>query len=199
MIFLHQICNTHRLNEIHHSMRAATRWFDALVNTTSEIVVDEVDEKAGISYSCPAQHRHSHHNTTVGWPISIFRDHTTVPRTGMRYSPHLLPPSGVKKRRQGPVDSRSQWRRWGRWRQLELNPRSPPSLEREENVLYHTPNFKWMIFFHKTLPALILISIHHLFIYGTFQLTFWNFLKKGSMCSGDEKVDLMFTIDSHEN
>jgi hypothetical protein len=29
-----------------------------------------MDKDAGIPYSCPAQHRHSHHNDDAGWPNS---------------------------------------------------------------------------------------------------------------------------------
>jgi hypothetical protein len=43
-------------------METATRRITALLNATSEIAANEVDEEAGISYSCPAQRRHSHHN-----------------------------------------------------------------------------------------------------------------------------------------
>jgi hypothetical protein len=55
-----------RLEEIYHSMKAATRQIVALPNAIDEIAADEVDEEAGIPYSCPAQCRHSHHNDNVG-------------------------------------------------------------------------------------------------------------------------------------
>jgi hypothetical protein len=35
-------------------------------NATGMIATDEVDEETGIPYSCPAQHRHSHHNDDAG-------------------------------------------------------------------------------------------------------------------------------------
>jgi hypothetical protein len=47
-------------------MEAATRRIPALLNATGEIAADTVDEEAGIPYSCPAQHRHSHHNDDAG-------------------------------------------------------------------------------------------------------------------------------------
>jgi hypothetical protein len=47
-------------------MKAATRRIPALLNATDENATDEVDEEAGIPYSCPAQHRHSHHNDDAG-------------------------------------------------------------------------------------------------------------------------------------
>jgi hypothetical protein len=47
-------------------MEAVTRRIPALLNATGEIATDMVDEEAGIPYSCPAQHRHSHHNDDAG-------------------------------------------------------------------------------------------------------------------------------------
>jgi hypothetical protein len=43
-------------------MAVVTRRIPALVNTTSELAADEVDEEAGIPYFCSAQHRHIHHS-----------------------------------------------------------------------------------------------------------------------------------------
>jgi hypothetical protein len=43
-------------------MEAATRRIPALLNATGEIAANEVDEEVGISYSCLAERRHSHHN-----------------------------------------------------------------------------------------------------------------------------------------
>jgi hypothetical protein len=47
-------------------MEAATRRIPALLNTTSKIAADEVDEEAGIPYSCPAQRHHNHHINDAG-------------------------------------------------------------------------------------------------------------------------------------
>jgi hypothetical protein len=47
-------------------MEAATRRIPALLNGTGEIAADEVDEEAGMPYSCSAQRRHSHHNDDTG-------------------------------------------------------------------------------------------------------------------------------------
>jgi hypothetical protein len=41
-------------------MEAAARRMTTLLKAIGEIAVDEVDEEAGIPYSCPAQHLHSH-------------------------------------------------------------------------------------------------------------------------------------------
>jgi hypothetical protein len=38
----------------------------ALLNLIGEITVDEVDEETGITYFCPGQHLHSHHNDDAG-------------------------------------------------------------------------------------------------------------------------------------
>jgi hypothetical protein len=76
--------------EIHHSMEAATRWIPALRYATGEIVADQVDEEAGIPYSCPAHHRHNHLNDDACWPNSNFRDTSTMPNAGLRFPP--LPP-----------------------------------------------------------------------------------------------------------
>jgi hypothetical protein len=46
-------------------MEAATKQIPALLNATGEIAANEVDEKAGIPYSCPAQRRHTHHSNNV--------------------------------------------------------------------------------------------------------------------------------------
>jgi hypothetical protein len=54
------------MDEIHHFMEAATRRILTLLNATSEISTDEVEEEAGIPYSCPTKHHHSHHNDDVG-------------------------------------------------------------------------------------------------------------------------------------
>jgi hypothetical protein len=42
-------------------MKAATRRITALLNATDEIAADEMDEEAGIPYSCTAQRHHSHY------------------------------------------------------------------------------------------------------------------------------------------
>jgi hypothetical protein len=47
-------------------MEAAIKRIPALLNVIGEITTDEVDEEAGIPYSYPAQHRHSHHNNDAG-------------------------------------------------------------------------------------------------------------------------------------
>jgi hypothetical protein len=47
-------------------MEAATIRIPALLNATDENAADEVDEEAGIPYSCLAQHHQSHHNDDVG-------------------------------------------------------------------------------------------------------------------------------------
>jgi hypothetical protein len=46
-------------------MGAATRRLPALLNATSQIATDEVDDEAGIPYSCPTKHHHSHHNSSL--------------------------------------------------------------------------------------------------------------------------------------
>jgi hypothetical protein len=46
-------------------MAKATKQFPALLNVTGKITADEMDEEMGISYSCPIQHHHSHHNVAT--------------------------------------------------------------------------------------------------------------------------------------
>jgi hypothetical protein len=46
-------------------MKAATRRFSALLDATGEIAADEVDEEAGIPYSCLGQRCRSHHNVAA--------------------------------------------------------------------------------------------------------------------------------------
>jgi hypothetical protein len=48
----------------------STRRIPTHLNAIGEIATNEVDEEARIPYSCPAQHRHSHHNNDVGRPNS---------------------------------------------------------------------------------------------------------------------------------
>jgi hypothetical protein len=43
-------------------MEAATKRILALLDATGKIAADEVDKETDIPYSCPTQHRHSHHN-----------------------------------------------------------------------------------------------------------------------------------------
>jgi hypothetical protein len=47
-------------------MEVMTRRIPALLNTTGENAADGIDEEMGIPYSCPAQHRYSHHNDDAG-------------------------------------------------------------------------------------------------------------------------------------
>jgi hypothetical protein len=47
-------------------MEALNRRILTLLNATGESAIDKVVEEAGIPYSCPAQHHHSHHNSDAG-------------------------------------------------------------------------------------------------------------------------------------
>jgi hypothetical protein len=47
-------------------MEAATKRIPTLLNATGENAAKEVDEEAGITYSCPAHRLHSHHNDDAG-------------------------------------------------------------------------------------------------------------------------------------
>jgi hypothetical protein len=53
------------------------------------IIAAKVEEEAGIPYSCPAKHRHSHHNDNAGWSNSIFWDPSTMLSAGLRSPPPL--------------------------------------------------------------------------------------------------------------
>jgi hypothetical protein len=47
-------------------MEKATRRISVLLNATTEIAADEMNEDAGIPYSYPAQCHRSHYNNDVG-------------------------------------------------------------------------------------------------------------------------------------
>jgi hypothetical protein len=57
------------LDKINHSREAVTRRILALHNT-NEIVADEVNQEAGIPYSCPAQ------GTTIATIVTMLIDQT---------------------------------------------------------------------------------------------------------------------------
>ena len=48
------------------------------------------DEEVGMSYYCPAQHLHSHHNVAAGWQNSNITDLSIAQRTGLRSPPPLI-------------------------------------------------------------------------------------------------------------
>jgi hypothetical protein len=95
-----------RLDEIHHSIWAATRWFPDQIHTTGVIADDEV---VGMHY-CPAQHRHSHHRVVNAWAISNFRDPTKEPSECLWSPPP--PTAGVPNK--GGKDLSIPGRRWNR-------------------------------------------------------------------------------------
>jgi hypothetical protein len=79
------------MTKIHHPIRASTRQFPTLLNITDKIAINEVDEEAGITYSCPASPPYITIITSLPADQTTFRDLTTKPSAGLRSSP--FPPS----------------------------------------------------------------------------------------------------------
>jgi hypothetical protein len=74
-VFMHVPLKT---NALELKLSPLNPWTD-LLDATSEIIVDEVDENMDIYYSCPAQRLHSHYSVAGNW--AIFKASSAGPRS----------------------------------------------------------------------------------------------------------------------